>query len=121
MKHSNQDHRITISAAPGLITVTVDGVVVASTENALTLHEANYPPVHYIPRSDLDMARFAVSDHATYCPYKGDATHYSLTTGDRLIENLCWSYEEPYPAMSDIRGHVAFYANKAGVSVGPAT
>src|SRR5690606_17613718 len=72
------DHPITITPDPAHIIVIVADRVIADTRAALTLQEASYPAVHYIPREDVDMAQLQRTDHATYCPYKGDASYYSI-------------------------------------------
>jgi uncharacterized protein (DUF427 family) len=89
-----------------------NGHVVADTVRALTLREASLPPVHYIPRIDVDMALFARTTHASYCPYKGDAAYYSLTVDGRTSGNAVWTYEAPYPAVAEIEAHLAFYPSR---------
>ena len=79
---------------------------------ALTLQESTYPPVQYIPREDVDMTRLARTTHATYCPYKGDASYYSIRTERGVVENAVWSYESPYDAVASIKDHLAFYPNR---------
>jgi uncharacterized protein (DUF427 family) len=106
------DHPITIEPSPARVTVTFAGQVVAETTSALTLREASYPPVQYIPLGDVDPAVLVASDHATYCPYKGDAAYYGLRVGERVAENALWTYESPYDAVAAIRGHLAFYPDR---------
>jgi uncharacterized protein (DUF427 family) len=86
--------------------------VVADTRNALTLREAVYPPVQYIPGEDVDFSQLERTDHATYCPYKGDCSYYSVPAGGEKSVNAVWSYEDPFPAVEQIRGHVAFYSDR---------
>ena len=102
-------HPITIEANSSRVVVTVGGKVIADTSDALTLREASYPPVQYIPRRDVDMAALTRSDHTTYCPYKGDASYYSIPAGGDRSLNAVWSYETPIEAMAQIKDHVAFY------------
>src|SRR5947208_505289 len=85
---------------------------VAEGDSALTLHESNYPPVEYLPLQDVDADVIIPTDHETYCPYKGDASYYSLSTADGELENVIWTYEQPYDAVAEIKDHVAFYPNK---------
>jgi len=92
--------------------VTVAGRVVADTLKALTLREASYPPVQYIPRKDVDMTLLARTDHATYCPYKGDASYFSITVGGERSIDAVWTYETPYAAVADIKDHLAFYPDR---------
>ena len=112
MKLPGPDHPITITPNPRRVRVSFGGRVVAETSRALTLKEASYPAVQYVPREDADMSLFARTDHATQCPYKGQASYYSLTVDGRTAENAVWSYEEPYPAMAEIKGYLAFYPNR---------
>lgn len=109
MKLPGPDHPITIERNPARVVVTVGGHVVADTRAALTLREAGYKPVQYIPRRDVDMSLLEPSDHATYCPYKGDCRYYSIPAGGPRSVNAVWTYEEPYPAVAQIKDHVAFY------------
>jgi uncharacterized protein (DUF427 family) len=92
--------------------VSFNGRVVADTRRALTLREASYPPVQYIPRADIDMAALEPTDHASHCPYKGDASYFSLKAEGKVSENAAWSYETPYPSMAAIAGHLAFYPSR---------
>ena len=106
------DHPITITPTPKRVVVTVGGRVVADTRAALTLQEASYPAVQYVPRADVDMTQLKRTEHATYCPYKGDCAYYSLPAGGERAANAVWTYEQPYDAVAAIRGHVAFYPDR---------
>src|SRR6266404_6897500 len=106
------DHPISIRRNPARVVVPVAGSVVAHTRNALTLREADYPPVQYIPLEDVDLSQLKRTDHATYCPYKGDCSYYSVPAGGRKSVNAVWSYEDPFPAVAQISGHVAFYPDR---------
>ena len=112
MKLPGPDHPIAISANPKRVQVRFAGKVVADTTRALTLTETTYKPVHYIPREDADMGLLARTAHATHCPYKGDASYYSIQVGDRTAENAIWSYEQPFPAVAEIAGRLAFYPSR---------
>ena len=92
--------------------MSVAGRLIADTRNALTLREADYPPVQYIPREDVDLSELDRTDHSTYCPYKGDSSYYSIPAGGKKSVNAVWSYEDPYPAVAQIKGHVAFYPDQ---------
>ena len=109
-------HPITITPTAGRVTVTVNGQVVAETSDALTLQESNYPAVQYIPLADVDRSALTRSTTASYCPYKGDAGYYHV--GD--VEDVIWTYEQPYPAVAEIAGRVAFYPDKADIVRHPA-
>ncbi|MET0995156.1 MAG: DUF427 domain-containing protein [Mycobacterium sp.] len=112
------DHPITVEPTGKHVTVRVNGEVVAETDDALTLQESTYPAVHYIPLHDVVEGVLTSSDTSTYCPYKGDASYYHVTTtvGD-TVEDVMWTYQQPYPAVGDIAGHVAFYPDKAEIAV----
>ena len=105
-------HPITIEPNSARVIVSVAGHIVADTRQALILKEATYPPVPYIPRTDVDMALLERSDHHTYCPYKGDCAYYSIPVGGERSVNAVWTYEAPYPAVAAIAGHVAFYPDR---------
>jgi uncharacterized protein (DUF427 family) len=106
------DHPITIQSNPNRLVVSAGGRVIADTVNALTLREAGYPPVQYIPRGDVDMELLEPSDHQTYCPYKGDCSYFSIANGDERLVNAVWSYEMPFPAVASISGYLAFYRDR---------
>ena len=112
MKLPGPDHPITITRNEHRVRVTVGGVVVADTTRALTLKEASYPPVQYIPREDAKMDLLKPTSHASHCPYKGDANYFSVQVDGRVAENAVWSYERPFPAMAEIAGHLAFYPSR---------
>jgi len=103
---------ITITPTGGRVVVTVAGKVIADSKNALTLKEATYPAVQYIPRADVDMALLARSDRKTYCPYKGDASYYGIPAGGERGRNAVWTYEDAYPAVAAIKDHLAFYPDR---------
>jgi uncharacterized protein (DUF427 family) len=94
------------------VVVSVAGRVISDTRDALTLREAHYPAVQYIPRKDVNMALLARSDHTTYCPYKGDASYFSIPVGGERSIDAVWSYETPYAAVADIKDHLAFYPDR---------
>ncbi|HEX9833999.1 MAG TPA: DUF427 domain-containing protein [Mycobacterium sp.] len=111
-------HPITVKPTGTHVTVRVNGEVVADTDNALTLQESTYPAVQYIPRGDVVQSALRDSGTETYCPYKGDASYYHVVTGSGdTVEDVIWTYEAPYPAVAAIAGHVAFYPDKAEVTV----
>ena len=106
------DHPITIEPAGVRVVVKVAGQVVVDTRAALKLQEASYPAVYYVPRADADMSLLARTAHQSYCPYKGDASYYSITPGGERSVNAIWSYEAPYEAVSAIEGYLAFYPDR---------
>ncbi|AME26407.1 MULTISPECIES: DUF427 domain-containing protein [Burkholderiaceae] len=112
VKIPGPDHPITIEPNPSRITVSIGGRVLADTREALTVHEASYSPVYYIPRKDVDMSLLERTDHATYCPYKGECSYYSIPLGGERSANAVWTYEDTYPAVAEIKGHLAFYQDR---------
>jgi uncharacterized protein (DUF427 family) len=115
------DHPISVEPNVGRVIVRVAGRVIADTQNALTLKEAKYPPVLYIPRSDADMSLLQLTDHTSYCPYKGDCSYYSIPSGGAKTVNAVWSYESPYAAVSSIGRHLAFYPDRVDSILNQAT
>jgi uncharacterized protein (DUF427 family) len=112
VKIPGPDHPITITHNPKRVIVTVAGQVIADTADAWTLREAAYPAVQYIPRKDVDMTRLARTEHATYCPYKGECAYFSIPSGGERAANAVWSYEAPFDAVAAIRDHLAFYPDR---------
>lgn len=112
IKIPGPDHPITVTPNARRVVVKIAGRVVADTRNALTLKEASYPAVQYIPRRDVDMTLLERTDHATYCPYKGECAYYSLPAGGEQAVNAVWTYEHPYDAVAAIKDHLAFYPDR---------
>jgi uncharacterized protein (DUF427 family) len=112
IKVPGPDHPITIARNANRVVVKVAGRIVADTRDALILREANYTPVQYIPREDVDMTLLAPTDHTTYCPYKGDCAYFSIPLGSERATNAVWSYEAPYAAVAVIKDHLAFYPDR---------
>jgi uncharacterized protein (DUF427 family) len=108
------DHPISVAPNPARVTVTVAGRVIADTRAALTLQEATYPAIQYLPRADVDMSQLERSAHTTYCPYKGECSYYSIPAGGERSVNAVWSYEQPYAAVRGIEGYLAFYRDRVG-------
>jgi uncharacterized protein (DUF427 family) len=112
IKQPGPDHPIAIAPNGKRVQVRFAGRIVADTTRALTLQETTYQPVHYIPREDVDMSLLVRTDHQSYCPYKGDASYYSIKVSDKTSENAIWSYEAAYPAVAEIEGRLCFYRNR---------
>ena len=112
VKIPGPDHPITIAPTARRVVVTVGGRVVADSRNALTLQEASYPAVQYVPLADVDLSLLERTTHATYCPYKGDCAYYSVPVGGERAVNAVWTYEQPYDTVAVIRDHVAFYPDR---------
>ena len=112
IKIPGPDHPIAIERSPNRVVVRVAGRVVADTSEALTLREASYPAVQYVPRKDVNMMLLERTEHATYCPYKGDCAYFSIPLGGDRSTNAVWTYEAPYEAVSPIKDHLAFYPDR---------
>lgn len=112
IKIPGPDHPIAIERNPNRVVVKVAGRVVADTSEALTLREATYPAVQYVPRKDVNMMFLERTEHATYCPYKGDCAYFSIPLGGDRSTNAVWTYEAPYEAVSPIKDHLAFYPDR---------
>ena len=115
MKLPGPDHPITITANPKRVRVLAGDIVIADTTHALTLKEASYPAVQYVPRGDANLALLTRTDRVTHCPYKGDANYFSINADGKTLENSIWTYETPFPAMTEITGHLAFYPDKVKI------
>jgi uncharacterized protein (DUF427 family) len=115
MKLPGPDHPITITQNPRRVRVTAGDVVIAESTKALTLKEAKYPAVQYVPREDANMALLERTDRTTHCPYKGDASYYNIKADGKTLDNAIWTYETPFPAMTEITGHLAFYPDKVKI------
>ncbi|WP_144152352.1 DUF427 domain-containing protein [Paraburkholderia sp. BCC1885] len=112
VKVPGPDHPITVEPNPAHVVVKLAGKVIADTREALTLREAAYPAVLYIPRKDVDMKLLERTEHATYCPYKGDCSYFSIPSGGERSVNAVWTYEKPYAAVESIKDHLAFYPDR---------
>jgi len=112
VKLPGPDHPITIEMSRSRVLVSVASIGIADSKNALILREANYAPVLYIPRKDADMSRLTRTEHATYCPYKGECSYFSIPIGGAKSINAVWTYEKPYAAVAEIEGHLAFYRDR---------
>ena len=114
------DHPITVEPSTDRIVVSHGDQIIARTDRALELREAAYPPVFYIPRVDVDPDVLRPSDHHTYCPFKGEASYFDLTVDDKTdLTGSVWYYDDPFPAVADIKDHVAFYADRVDVTATP--
>lgn len=109
------DHPITLTPAKKRWRVSFENHVIADSGDVIVLKEASYPAVAYFPRSDVSMDYLSRTDRTTHCPYKGDAAYYTILMDGRFAENAIWTYEEPYPAMEQIRGRLAFYPDKVEI------
>src|SRR3977135_201050 len=115
MKLPGPHHPIAITANTKRVRLSTTGRAIAETTHALTLKEASYPAVQYVPRQDANLALLSRTERTTHCPYKGDANYFSVAAGGKNLENSVWTYETPFPAMAEISGHLAFYPDKVTI------
>ena len=106
------EHRVETKPADARVRVMFNGEVIANSRDAIRLDESKYAPVYYLPRKDVKMERLTRTTHSTHCPFKGEASYYTLSTGGRSVANAVWSYEQPYDEMSVIKERLAFYPDK---------
>jgi uncharacterized protein (DUF427 family) len=112
IKIPGPDHPITTERNRARVVVTLGGRVIADTRDALALREATYPAVQYIPREDVDMSLLERTDHSSHCPYKGDASYFSIPLGGERSRNAVWTYENPHAAVAAIKDRLAFYPDR---------
>jgi uncharacterized protein (DUF427 family) len=117
IKIPGPEHPITVKPTPGRVVVGVNGVIIADTTAALTLQESTYPAVQYVPLADVKPELLQRTETSTYCPFKGDASYYSLTLPDGELTDVIWTYEQPHEAVSAIAGHAAFYTDRVEMVV----
>jgi uncharacterized protein (DUF427 family) len=115
IKIPGPDHPIAITPNPRRVVAVAGGETIADTGRALTLREASYPPVQYVPREDANMALLTRSDRQTYCPYKGDCHYFHIAGAGDVGLNAVWTYENPYEDVAQIKGHLAFYPDQVWV------
>ena len=113
------EHPIAIAPAEGRVIVRSGDTVLADSPSALTLREADYPPVLYIPRQDTIMSNLRASARTTYCPYKGEAGYFDIPALGESGANAIWTYEQPYDAVAAIAGHLAFYPDRVTIEITP--
>ncbi len=117
VKLPGPDHQITVAPSADRVVVRSGETTIADSRSTLVLRETNYAPVRYIPLADVDRSLLTPSDLTTYCPYKGDASYYSIITDQERGTDAVWFYERPYPAVAEIKDHVAFYPDRVHLTV----
>ncbi len=115
MKAPGTEHPISVTPNQAHVTVKFAGKTIADTRHAMTMHEADYAPIVYVPRDDVAMTLLQRAPHTTHCPYKGDASYFSISADGQTAENAVWSYEHPYPAAVPIAGYLAFSPNQVEI------
>jgi uncharacterized protein (DUF427 family) len=120
-KEPGADHPITLERSTARVVVRAGPVVIAQSIRAYEMREASYPPVLYVPVDDIDQRHIRPSEHHTWCPYKGEASYYDIVVGDPESDLTAagWYYDDPFPAVAEIQGHVAFYSDRVDISVSP--
>lgn len=121
MKTPDETHPIRLTPAPGVVRVLFEGHEIADSDDVLVLQEASFPPVYYFPRDDVRMAFLRRTDKTTHCPYKGQASYFTIYRDRQVIEDAVWSYETPYPALDAIAGRLAFYPEHVEFQLGDLT
>lgn len=114
---AHPEHTVMLQREGGHVTVRFNGVALAETRNAITLREKGYPPVLYIPRSDIQMQYLLPTDRTSHCPFKGEARYWTMSAAGKIEENAVWAYDRPYDEVIDLAGHAAFYADKVEIAV----
>jgi uncharacterized protein (DUF427 family) len=117
-KTPGPDHPITVERSPCHVVVRSGSVVIAETDRALEMREAAYPTVFYVPFDDVDQRHLRRSEHHTWCPYKGEASYYDIVDGEdgADLHAAIWYYDDPFPAVAEIEGHVAFYGDRVTIT-----
>lgn len=110
--HKFPDYRIDLVPSERRVTVRFNGEVVVDTERALEVRETKHDPLLYFPREDVRMERLERTGHHTFCPFKGEASYWNLTAGERREENAVWSYEDPFDEVAGLKDYVAFYPDR---------
>lgn len=111
------EHSITVEPYGRRVRAMAGDAVIAESDRALLLRESGHAPVLYLPRDDVSGEALTRTDHTTHCPFKGDATFWSVRAGGQVLENVVWGYERPYDEMAAIKDHVAFYVTGASRAV----
>ena len=112
------DYAVDIEPSEKQVTVSYDGKVIAQSNRALVIRETRHAEAIYLPRDDVQLARFKPTEHSTYCPFKGHASYWSLELGDGTTEdNVVWSYDSPYPEVADLKGYLSFYTDRTAITV----
>ena len=112
MTHPHHGHTIEVERFAGRVVVRFGGEVVADSRAALRLDETGCEPVFYLPRADVRGAALQPSTHTSHCPFKGDASYWTLRTGTAERVDAAWSYEQPLDAVAAIAGCIAFYPHR---------
>lgn len=113
-------HTVTTRRTDDHVHVAVKGVVLADTERPVLLDETGLPTRHYLPREDVRMDLLRPTTFTSHCPFKGDASYWSLDLDGETFDGIVWSYETPLPGAAEIAGHLCFYPDRVDLTVTPA-
>lgn len=117
MTQSQDRDHITITPTDAHVVVRAGDRIIAQSDRALSLAEGSAPIVYYIPREDAEWSLFSPTDHSTHCPHKGDASYFTVEADGETLENVAWSYEQPFDQVAAIKDHLGFYTNKVSLEV----
>jgi uncharacterized protein (DUF427 family) len=119
-KTPGPDHPINLERSPAHVVVRSGSIVIAETDRALEMREAAYPAVLYVPIDDVEQRYLRRSEHHTWCPYKGEASYYDIIEGAGPdLAAAVWYYPDPFPAVADVKSHVAFYSDGVTITATP--
>lgn len=109
---SHPGYKIALTPVERRMRVWLGCAAIADSSHVLVMREGDYSPVYYFPRADVTMDLLTATDHATHCPFKGDASYWTIEAGGRVEENVAWSYESPYDEMARIKDYIAFHDSR---------
>ncbi len=110
--HKYPDYSVDLEPSSKRVRVKLNGEVIADSNRTLIVRETKHDPVVYFPQEDVRFDRLEPTDHQTFCPFKGEASYWTLQVGDCVEENAVWSYEDPFDEVADLKGYVAFYSDR---------
>ena len=110
--HRFPDYRVDLDPNPQKVRVRFAGEVVAESERSVLVRETKHEPVVYFPRADVRMDLLEHTGHETTCPFKGEASYWTIRVGERVAENAVWSYEDPFEDVAGLKDYVAFYPDR---------
>lgn len=109
---NDPEHKVEISPSNKRVRAILNGIAIADTTNALVVEESGYPPVYYVPLTDIRMELATETEHNTFCPFKGEAAYWSFAAIGVSAENAAWGYKMPFDEVRSLKGHLAFYSTK---------